>query len=195
MLIRSFHILNVVLSIIMLLGISTITYAESENFHSPYFDLPLGQDLKLVLKTEKENEGFYQYVFSSSSSDDAAMQMRVIISSKAPENGQSLEDFQTNAIANMSVMFIDAFGLYKYLDTPENKKALGEKPNKFHISDATFSEITMKLGSVDVSFLVTNLYNMTYAFTLISRDDNEQTRQNNLNQLAEQLKSIRFNSV
>lgn len=193
--IRSFSILNILTSIILLLGISTFVYAKSDKFHSPYFDMTLPKNLKLISKTEQKNDGFYRYVFGSSSGDDAELQMRVIVSSKKPENGQSLEEFQTGAISNMSVMFMESYKLYGYLNTPENQKVLGSKPGKLKLGATTFAGVTMYFGSIDASFLVTNSHNMTYAFTLISKNINEQARKNNLNILTRQLQSIKFNAA
>ena len=187
--------LNALISITLLLSISALVYARSNKFHSPYFDLALAKNLKLISKTEQRNDGFNRYVFSSSSGDNVELQMRVIVSSKKPENGQSLADFQTCAVANMSVMFVESNGLYQYLRAQENKKVLGEKPNKFKMGKAIFAGMTMYFGDTDASFLVTNAHNMTYAFTLISKNANEQTRKNNLKMLTKQLQSIRFNSV
>lgn len=193
--IRSFGILNALTSIIILLSISTFVYAESDKFHSPYFDVTLPRNLKLISKTEQKNDGFYRYVFASSSGEDADLQMRVIVSSKKPENGQSLEEFQTSAISNMSVMFMDSYKLYGYLNTPENQKVLRGKPSKLKLGATTFAGVTMYFGSIDASFLVTNARNRTYAFTLISKNTNEQARKNNLNILTKQLQSIKFNAV
>lgn len=95
----------------------------------------------------------------------------------------------------MSVMFIDSYGLYQYLNTPQNKKILGNKLSKFKVGDTTFAGMTMCFGNIDASFLVTNLHSMTYAFTLISKNGNEQTRKNNLKLLTNQLQSIKFNSA
>ena len=193
--IRSFSILNALTSNIILLSSTALDYARSDKFHSPYFDMTLPKNLKLISKTELKNDGFYRYVFGSSSGDDAELQMRMIVSSKKPENGQSLEEFQTSAISNMSVMFMDSYNLYGYLNTPENQKVLSGKPGKLKLGAITFAGVTMYFGSIDISFLVTNVRNMTYAFTLISKNTNEQARKNNLNILTKQLQSIKFNAV
>lgn len=192
---KSLRILNALTSIIMLLSISTLVYAGSNKFHSPYFDMTLPKNLKLMSKTEQKKDGFYRYVFGSSSGDDAELQMRVIVSSKMPANGQSLEEFQTEAISNMSVMFMDSYKLYGYLNTPENQKVLSSKSSKLKLGAARFTGVTMYFGNIDASFLVTNAHSMTYAFTLISKNTNEQARKNNLNILTKQLQSIKFNAA
>jgi hypothetical protein len=189
---RYSNMLNTLSSVIILLSISTFVYAKSDKFDSAYFDMALPTTLKVISKNEQKKAGFYQYIFGSSNSDDAAMQIRAIVSSKSPDNGQSIEEFQTSAVANMSIMFIDSYGLYQYLDTPENKKILGNKPSKFNIADTTFSGMTMNFGNVDAAFLVTNYHSMTYAFTLISRNSNEQKRKDNLKLLMNHLQSIKF---
>ena len=93
---RHFHVVKTLLavSIIMLLSITTSVYAKNKDFHSPNFDLSLADNLNLISKTEEKNNGFYRYVFASSNKDKAALQLRVIVSNKKPENNQSLEDFQ-----------------------------------------------------------------------------------------------------
>lgn len=83
---------------VLLICVATFVYASNGKFHSPYFDMPLNKQLTLILKNEQPNDGFYQYVFSSSNIDEAKLQMRVIVSSKAPEQNQSLEEFQTGAL-------------------------------------------------------------------------------------------------
>lgn len=194
---RLLHVVKTLLavSIIMLLSISTSVYAKSKDFHSPNFDMSLADNLNLISKTEEKDNGFYRYVFASSNNDDAALQMRVIVSNKQPENNQSLEDFQTASIGAMSTMFMDSNKLYQYINTPENQKVLGQKPYKLTLGNASFAGATMYFGNVVASFLVTRSHNMTYAFTLISRSNNAQTRKNNLKVLTKQLQSIKFNSV
>ncbi len=179
----------------MLLGISTCVYAKSNKFHSPYFDISLAENLKLISKTEQKSDGFYRYVFGSSSSNDAELQMRVIVSSKSPESNQSLEDFETASIGAMSAMFMDSNKLYQYINTRENQKVLSQKPYKSKLGNASFAGTTMYFGNVDASFLVTRSHNMTYAFTLISQSSNEQTRKNNLKVLTKQLQSLKFKSA
>jgi hypothetical protein len=193
MYIRYSSMLNALSPMIILLSFSTFAHAKSDKFHSAYFDMALPTKLKVITKTEQKNDGFYQYIFGSSNGDDAAMQIRAIVSSKSPDKGQSIEEFQTSAVANMSIMFIESYGLYQYLDTPENKKILGNKPSKFNIADTTFSGMTMNFGNIDAAFLVTNYHSMTYAFTLISRNSNQQTRKDNLKLLMNQLQTIKFN--
>ena len=119
--------------------------------------------------------------------------MRVIVSKKKPEGNQSLDDFQTASIGAMSAMFMDSYKLYQYINTPENQQVLRNKPSKLKLGNASFAKATMYFGNIDASFLVTRSHNMTYAFTLISKNSNEQKRKNNLNILLEQLKSIKFN--
>lgn len=177
----------------MLFSLSTIVYAKDNVFHSPYFDISLTNSLNLISKTEDPKNGFYRYVFASSNSNNAALQMRVIVSSKKPSENQSLEDFQTDAIGHMSALFMDSYGLYQYISKPENQKVLSSKPNQLKLGNKTFAEATLYFGNIDVSFLVTNSDNMTYAFTLISKDDNEQIRKKNLQMLIRQLQSIKFN--
>lgn len=194
---RPFHVVKTLLavSIIMWLSIATSVYAKSKDFHSPNFDLSLANNLNLISKTEEKNNGFYRYVFASSNKDNAALQMRVIVSNKQPENNQSLEDFQTASIGAMSTMFMDSNKLYQYINTSENQKVLRQKPYKLTLGNTSFAGATMYFGNVDASFLVTRSHNMTYAFTLISQSSNAQTRKNNLKVLTKQLQSIKFNSV
>jgi hypothetical protein len=193
--IRTSHIANTLVLIFMLLGTSTLIHAKSDTFHSTYFDISLAENLKLQSKTEQENDGFYRYVFATSSGENAEMQMRVIVSSKGPENDKGLEAFQTETVGNMAAMFMDSFRLYQYINTPENKKVLGEKPSKLKLGDITFAGITMYFGNIDASFWVANSQGMTYAFTLISRNPNQQTRSNNLKRLTKQLQTIQFNTT
>lgn len=193
MTIKPFTLTNILITIITVTIISTSAYAKNDVFHSPKFELPLNTNINLISKNEQPNDGFYQYLFASSNNDNAKLQMRVIVSAKKPEKNQSLEDFQTNALANMSVMLIESYGLYQYLDTPENKKVLSSKPNKLQLGGSTYAGMTMHFGTIDASFLVTNSHNMTYAFTLISNDANKQARINNLDVLTKKLESIKFN--
>lgn len=188
----SVYLMLLVISAMALFSISSDVYAKNTNFHSPCFNISLPDNLKLALKDEKKGDGFYLYVFSAAGSNDDALQIRVIVSKKQPEAGQSLEDFQTASIGAMSVMFIDTFKLYQYLNIPENKKTLGSKPYKLKLGNASLAGATMYLGNIDVSFLVTRPYDMTYAFTLVSRSNNEQTRKDHLKLLTEQLQSIEF---
>ena len=190
-----FYIVKTLIVIsIMLLSLSTSVYAKNKGFDSPCFAISLGNNLNLISKTEEKNDGFYRYVFASSSNDDAEQQMRVIVSSKKPEAGQSLEDFQVASLGAMSAMFMDSYKLYQYINTPENQKVLGEKPYKLKLGDTTFAGATMYFGNMDASFLVTRSHNMTYAFTLISKNSNAQLRKNNLKMLTRQLQSIQYQS-
>jgi|GEM_PF-6248899 len=177
----------------MLLSLSTSTYAKNKDFDSPCFDISLVSHLNLVTKVEKNN-GFYLYVFASSNKDNAELQTRIIVSNKKPEAGQSLEDFQTTSIGAMSVMFVEAYKLYQYMDTPENRKVLSRKPYKLSLGGTTFSGATMYFGNIDASFLVVRPNDKTYAVTLVSQNSNEQIRKKNLEMLKEQLQSIKFKS-
>lgn len=89
---------------------------------------------------------------------------------------------------------MDSYHLSEYLNSPENKKVLSSKPNKIKLGGTIYAGVTMYFGNTDASFLVTNYKNMTYAFTLISRDSSKQLRENNLQTLTKQLGSIKFNS-
>lgn len=176
----------------ILFGFSTSVLANDKNFGSACFNISMDSNLKLISKMEEKNNGFYHYVFASSKNNDAAQQIRVIVSEKKPEAGQSLEDFQATTIGMMSAMFMDSYKLSQYIDTPENKKVLSEKPYKLKLGDITFAGATMYFGDTDASFLVTRSHNMTYAFTLISKNSNEQVRKKNLKMLTKQLESITF---
>jgi len=99
------------------------------------------------------------------------------------------------SIGAMSAMFMDTYGLYQYINTPENQKVLSGKPYQLTLGSATYAGATMYFGDIDASFLVTYSHDMTYAFTLISKNSNAETRKNNLKMLTEQLRSIKFNSV
>lgn len=191
----SFHVVKtLIVTSVVLLIFSTSIYAKDNNFHSPCFDISMDNNLNLISKTEEKNNGFYRYVFASSNNDDAQLQMRVIVSNKKPEAVQSIEDFQVATIGAMSAMFMDSYKLYQYISTPENKKVLSEKPYKLKLGDTDFAGATMYFGDIDASFLVTRSFNMTYAFTLISKDSNEQIRKNNLKLLTGLLQSIKFQS-
>ncbi len=190
--VKKFHIVNVLLVISIIF--STNVYAKNNEFESPCFAISLGNNLNLISKTEEKNAGFYRYVFASSNNDAADQQMRVIVSSKKPEAGQSLEDFQVAALGAMSAMFMDSYKLYQYINTPENQKVLSEKPYKLKLGDSVFAGTTMYFGNMDASFLVTRSNNMTYAFTLISNNSNAQIRKNNLKMLTGQLQAIKFQS-
>lgn len=176
----------------MFLSLSNSIYAKG--FDSPCFEISLNNNLNLISKTEEKNDGFYRYVFASSNNDDPEQQIRAIVSNKKPEGGQSLEDFQVASIGAMSAMFMDSYKLYQYINTPENQKVLSGKPYKLKLSDTTFAGATMYFGNIDASFLVTRSHNMTYAFTLISKNSHAQTRKNNLKILTRQLQSIKFQS-
>lgn len=190
-----FHVVSALIGISsMLLSFSTSAYAKNKGFDSPCFAVSFGNKRNLISKTEEKNNGFYRYVFASSTSDDAEQQMRVIVSNKKPEAGQSLEDFQVASIGAMSAMFMDSYKLYQYINTPENQKVLSGKPYKLKLGDTTFAGATMYFGNIDASFLVTRSHNMTYAFTLISKNSNVQIRKNNLKILTRQLQSIKFQS-
>ncbi|OAI50047.1 hypothetical protein AYO45_00260 [Gammaproteobacteria bacterium SCGC AG-212-F23] len=182
------------ISFIMLLGFSINAYAKNKDFHSSCFDISLADNLNLIEKTEEKNNGFYRYIFSSANNENAALQMRVIVSNKKPEANQSLEDFQTAAIGAMTSMFMDSYKLYQYINTPENKKVLSEKPYQLKLGNTSLTGATMYFGNIDASFLVTRANNMTYAFTLVSKNNNAQIRKNNLKALTEQLQSIKFYS-
>ena len=193
--INPFHVVKTLIVIsTMLLSLSTSVYAKNEVFDSPCFAISLGNNLNLISKTEEKNNGFYRYVFASSTNDNAEQQIRVIVSNKKPEAGQSLEDFQLDSIGAMSAMFMDSYKLYQYINTPENQKVLSGKPYKLMVGNIAFAGATMYFGNMDASFLVTRSDNMTYAFTLISKNSDEQIRKNNLKMLTEQLQSIKFQS-
>jgi hypothetical protein len=180
---------------IILFSLATLVYAKNSHFHFTYFDISPTDKLSLVSKFEdNKNKGFYRYVFASSNDDKAELEMRLVVSGKAPEKGESLEQFQTDAIGAMSTMFMDAHHLYQYINTPENSKVLSSKPDKIKLGSATYAGATMYFGDTSASFLVTHVSNMTFAFTLISRNSSEQTRKNNLTMLTQQLESIKFNS-
>lgn len=190
-----FHLAKTLIIVsVMLLSLSTNIYAKSKGFDSPCFAISLDNNLNLISKTEEKNDGFYRYVFASSNNDDAEQQMRVIVSNKKPEAGQSLEDFQVASIGAMSAIFMDSYKLYQYINTPENQKVLSKKPYTLKLGDAVFAGATMYFGNMDASFLVTRSYNMTYAFTLISKRSDAQIRKNNLKKLTSQLQSIKFQS-
>jgi hypothetical protein len=91
-------------------------------------------------------------------------------------------------------MFIDSYKLYQYLNTPENQKVLSRKPYKLKVGNSSFAQATMYLGNIDASFLLTRSHDMTYAFTLLSKNNNKQIRKNNLKTLVGQLQSIKFQS-
>lgn len=190
-----FHIVKTLISIsIILLSFSTSVYAKNINFDSPCFIISLSNNLNLIYKTEEKNNGFFRYVFASSNNDDAEQQMRVIVSNKEPEAGQSLEDFQVASIGAMSAMFVDSYKLYQYINTPENQKVLNRKPYKLKLGDTNFAGAAMYFGDMDATFLVTRSHNMTFAFTLISKNSNVKIRKNNLKILTTQLQSIKFQS-
>lgn len=187
-------LLSLALAFVFLLGLSVVGYAESKNFHTPCFDISLVNNLNLISKTEEKNGGFYRYVFASSNSDNAELQMRVIVSNKKPEAGQSLKDFQVASIGAMSAMFMDAYNLYEYINTPQNQKVLRSKPSQTQLNKNLFIGMTMYFGAMDASFWVTRSYDMTYAFTLVSKNSDETKRKNNLKMITEQLESVKFHS-
>jgi hypothetical protein len=189
---RLSKILFLAASMLMLFGVSATHYAKRRDFHFACFNISLVENLNLILKTEEKNNGFYRYIFASSNSDAAEQQIRVIVSTKNPEANQSLVDFQLASIGAMSAMFMDSYGLYQYIDTPENQKVLSGKPYTLNLGKESFAGATMYFGDTDASFLVARSHNMTYAFTLISKNSNEQVRKNNLKALIEQLQSIQF---
>lgn len=196
---KPFHVINtlLVVFITMLLSISTSVYAASNDFHSPYFDISLADNLKFISKSEEKANGFYSYVFASSNSnDDTKLQMRVLIANKKPAANQSLEDFQTTVLGTLVAISLESDKkLYQYASTPENQKVLSQKPDQLKLGNASFAGATMYFGNVDASFLVTSSQDMTYGFILLSQSSNEQLRKNNLKMLTQQLQSIKFNSV
>ncbi len=172
--------------------VSKTSYAEGKDFHSPCFNISLASNISLTSKTEDKDNGFYRYVFSSAGGDDAELQIRVIVSNRKPEAGQSIEGFQIASIGAMSAMFMDANKLYEYIGTPKNKKVLSEQPYQLKIGSTSFAGATMYFGNTDASFLVTRANDMTYAFTLVSKNSNDQIREDNLKALTEQLQAIKL---
>jgi len=172
---------------------STLAFANSKPFSTPFFTINLPDEIVLVNKSKNTNPDMHRYLFSSlPESPYSNQQLKVAVVGQIPETILKSESFEINVLASYALNFMDVYHLYQYLDDPAIRKVLRQPAQSVKLGNETFKSVALPFDRIQAQFLILIKNKTLYVLTLTSINDNKSIRMKNMQQLTNIVKSIRF---